>query len=110
MPALRRVDTRHGAQEDREDVSEAKVEEHDLHERPILFGVIVVNEHNLEPFHLLEALRKLADDQQTNVGHCLPIGTEVDDQDCDVEKVDCQRTLVVVREDFLEMVKTTASS
>ena len=107
---MRRVDTRHGTQEDREDVSEAEVEEHDLHQRPILFGVIVVNEHNLESFHLLETLRKLADDKQTNKRHCLPIRTKVDDQDYDVEEIDCQRTVVVVCEDLLEAIEATTSS
>jgi hypothetical protein len=78
VPIVCGIYIRHGGEEDGEYMSEAKVEEHNLNQRPILLVMIVLNEANFQFLHFLRALRQLRDNKQPNIHHKVPIRRYID--------------------------------
>jgi len=52
-------------------VSETKVENQDFEKRPVLLVVVVLDEVNFEFLKLLQTLRQLGDDEESQVKYCM---------------------------------------
>ena len=73
LPVVHGVEVGHRRQEDREDVGEAEVEEHDFDEWPVLFVVVVLNEADLEFIKPIQALRQFCYYEESDKEKSTPV-------------------------------------
>lgn len=83
-------------------MSETKVENQDFEKRPVLLVVVVLDEVNFEFLKLLQTLRQLGDDEESQVKYCMNFWEVVDYQNEKAHKVDYHVVFTVIHKDLLK--------
>ena len=76
-----------------DDMCKAEVEEHNFYKGPILFVVVVLDEGNLEFLKLLQRLRNLGDNEESEEKNNLIMKSNIESDDENVDNIYDKRSL-----------------
>lgn len=104
------ADARHLQQHDGESVSEAKVKEEHLHQRPVLLVVVVLDDLNLEPFEPFEAVREFKDNEQAKREQRPRLYTQAEQAHEQIRKIKVEPLLPILLQDLSESLELAAET
>ena len=104
-PIIRRIHTRHSQEKNGQDVGEAKVENEDLDQRPILLIVVILNEVHLQLLHFVHAIRQFQQHDHSKGVDDLALCHEVKEYHEQIEAIYLEFVFEVVAADLPDGLK-----